>query len=273
MEGPKNSKCTPKPEFKILTQEISAEIGYYRIQAENRVHYLSINCDVYDESTMSRPYLLIPRLPEFPDTEWTTMHVSRGLYGTPMSTISYEPLPSIESTWHPEYIDVLSLHQTKRYTANVHRVLFNGRPAMSKIACWEWEIPRLENETYVYKILNEHKDPNELPITPAFLGHLTENGRVIGMLLEEVDGGSASLNNLAACEEILRRVHSMGIIHGDVNRWNFLIHPSGGQVRLIDWEHAEIFDAKRATQEIESLSNELTEETRRGAPSILEYQF
>lgn len=271
MEEPKNSKCTPRSELKILSQETSVEMGYRRVQAGNRIHYLTINCDVYDESTMSRPYLLIPRLPEFPDTGWTAMHVSRGLYGSPVSTISYESLPSIESTWHPEYIDILSLHRTKRYTANFHQVLFNGCPAISKIACWEWEIPRLENETYVYKILSEHKDPNELPITPAILGHLTENGRVIGMLLEKVEGGFASLNDLAAYERILRRVHSMGITHGDVNRYNFLIDPSGGQVRLIDWEHAEVFDAKKATQELESLSNELTEETQRGAPLILEY--
>lgn len=246
-------------------------MGYYRIQAGNRIHYLTINCDIYDESTMSRPYLLIPSLPEFPDTAWTTMHVSRGLYGSPISTISYEPLPSIELKWHPEYINVLSLHRTKRYTANVHEVLFNGHPAISKIACWEWEIPRLENETYVYKILSEHKDPNEPPITPAFLGHLTENGRIIGILLEKVEGVSASLSDLAACEMILRRVYSMGIIHGDVNRYNFLIDPSGGQVRLVDWEHAGVFDAQRATQELDSLSNELTEETERGAPLILEY--
>lgn len=59
-------------------------------------------------------------------------------------------LPSIESTWHPEYIDVLSFHRTKCYTANVHQVLFDGCLAILKIACWEWEIPRL----------SEHKDPS-----------------------------------------------------------------------------------------------------------------
>ena len=40
---------------------------------------------------------------------------------------------------------------------------------------------------------------------------------------------------------------------------------------MIDWEHAEFFDAKKATQELESLSNELIEETQKGAPLILEY--
>lgn len=162
------------------------------------------------------------------------MHVSQGLYGLPMSTISYKLLPSIELKWHPEYIDVLSLHRTKRYTANVHEILFNGHPTISKIACWEWEIPHLENEIYVYKILCKHKDPNESPITLAFLGHLTENGRVIGMLLKKVEGGSALLSDMMVCEKILRCVHSMGIIHEDVNQYNFLIDPSSGQVWLVN---------------------------------------
>lgn len=74
MEGP---KCIPKSELKILSQEISDEMGYYRIQAGNRIHYLTIDSDVYDEDTMSRPYLLILSLPDLPDTEWTTMHVSQ----------------------------------------------------------------------------------------------------------------------------------------------------------------------------------------------------
>lgn len=275
MEENKAPKYIPKSELRILSQEIGQEKGHFRILAGNRIYYLMINCDVYDEDTMSLPYLLIPSLPEFPDTEWTTMHVSKGSDGSesPVSyTLSYEPLPAIESTWHPTYVDILSLPRVKRYSPNVYEVLFNERPAISKIACWEWEIPRLENETYVYSLLNKStaKDfSNESPITPGFLGHLTENGRVIGILMEKVEGGFALPSDLAVCQRILCRVHSLGIIHGDVNRYNFLIDSSGGgQVRLIDFEHAEVFDADKAEREVESLVDEFNEETKRGAPVV-----
>lgn len=93
----------------------------------------------------------------------------------------------------------------------------------------------------------------------------------MGMLLEKIDGGLASLGDLDSCEQILRRVHRMGIVHGDVNRYNFLVDQSSGQVRLIDFEHAEVFDAQRASQELKSLSSELIEETGRGTHFILDY--
>ena len=269
---------TPKSEIEVLSQEIGDDVGNYHIRAGNRIHRLTINCDVYDEDTMCRPYLLIPRLPDFPDAAWTKMHLFREVSGDPSSlissTISWEVLPAIEPTWHPEYIDVLSLRRTKRYGPNVHEVVFNGRPAISKIACWECEIPRLENETYVYKVITKHVyergHEDGSPIAPAFLGHLTENGRVIGMLLEKVEGVHASLDNLPVCESVLRRLHSLGIVHGDVNRCNFLVC-GGGQVRLVDFEHAQVFDDEKAAQELESLSSKLVEETGRGAPLELEY--
>ena len=272
---------TPKSQMEVLSQEISDDMGCYRIRAGNRIHRLTINCDVYDEDTMCRPYLLIPNLPDFPDAAWTKMHIFREVAGDPSSpiskTISWEVPPAIESTWHPEYIDVLSLRRTKRYGPNVHEVVFNGRPAISKIACWEWEIPRLENETYVYEVITKqahaHEHADGSPISPAFLGHLTENGRVIGMLLEKVEGVHASLDHLPVCESVLRRVHSLGIVHGDVNRYNFLVCGGGGgsQVRLVDFEHSQVLDDERAAQELESLSSELVEETGRGAPLGLEY--
>ena len=267
---------TPKSKMEVLSQEIGDNVGYYRVRAGNRVHRLTINCDVYDEDTMCRPYLLIQRLPDFPDAAWTKMHIFREVAGDPSSpisnTISWEMPPAIEPTWHPEYIDVLSLRRTERYGPNVHEVVFNGRPAISKIACWEWEISRLENETYVYKVITKHAHEHEdrSPIAPAFLGNLTENGRVIGMLLEKIEVVHASLDNLPVCESVLRRVHGLGIVHWDVNRYNFLVC-GGGQVRLVDFEHAQVFDDERAAQELKSLSSELVEETGRGAPLELEY--
>jgi hypothetical protein len=44
------------------------------------------------------------------------------------------PLPEIETVWHPEKIDVLSLKQTKCHRSNVHEVLYGDIPAVSKIA-------------------------------------------------------------------------------------------------------------------------------------------
>ncbi|KAI9663863.1 MAG: hypothetical protein M1821_007353 [Bathelium mastoideum] len=215
----------PKSEVEVLSQEIDDEDGFYQVRAGRKVHYLHIPAHIFDEDTMCRPYLLIPKLPDFPDTDWTTMHIYRGASGSLEFAISFDPLPTVQTTWHPRRIGVLSLKQTKRHRSNVHEVLYENRPAVAKIARFEWEIPRMETETWAYSIINRDRDEhaNEPKIAPDFLGHVIENGRVIGFLMEKVDGTFASEEDLESCETALRRLHRMGLIHGDVNRYNFII--------------------------------------------------
>ncbi|KAF8248813.1 hypothetical protein K440DRAFT_623853 [Wilcoxina mikolae CBS 423.85] len=57
------------------------------------------------------------------------------------------------------------------------------------------------NETQMYKIIDG------LGLAPAFLGHITENGRIMGFLLEKVEGRSAGIEDLTACQECLKRVY------------------------------------------------------------------
>ena len=92
---------------------------------------------------------------------------------------------------------------------------------------------------------------------------MTENGRVIGFLLEKIEGEVASIEELPACEKVLRRLHAMGLVHGDVYRHNFVVNRSVGGVCLVDFEHAREFNETQARMEIESLRDQLTEETRR----------
>lgn len=140
---------------------------------------------------------------------------------------------------------------------------------VAKIACFDWQVARIERETWAYSLLTEHRHlhPDEPPIAPDFLGHLTENGRVMGFLLEKVEGTSASIDDLAICEALLRRIHGLGLIRGDVNRHNFIVDRESsrsGTVRLVDFEHAEDFDEEQARSELLSLPAELVEETGRG---------
>lgn len=53
--------------------------------------------------------------------------------------------------------------------------------------------------------------------------------------MEYIDGARfADIGDLAACQEILSRLHSLGIKHGDVNKYNYLIR--GGKAMLVDFE-------------------------------------
>jgi hypothetical protein len=86
---------------------------------------------------MTRPYLLIPKLPGLPSDDWMTMRIFQAKSGTG-TTVSYNPLPEVHDPWHPQHIGVLSLKQTERYKSAVPGVLYRGQPAISKIACFGW---------------------------------------------------------------------------------------------------------------------------------------
>lgn len=257
----------------VLNQLIDDEEGVCRIRFGQRVGYLTIPTDVFDEDTMCRPYLLIPSLPKLPEGGWTRIRIVRPSASAPLEIVATnDPLPIIETVWHHERIDVLSLEQTKRHRSNVHEVLYGGVPAVSKIAAFDWQVPSLERETWAYSILDQHQRPElgEPKISPRVLGHLTECGRVTGILLERLDGDFASTDDLPDCSNTLRRLHEIGLIHGDVDRYNFVIDRQSRRVRMVDFEHAaalETVEEGAAKVELESLESELKEETGRGGPT------
>ena len=200
------------------------------------------------------------------------MTISRDENGSLTSTISMDPLPEIECPWHDVRVDVLSLRRGERFKSGVHEVQYNGAPAIAKIACFEWDIPRIEHETWVYSILASHgrQHPNDPPIGPRFLGHLTENNRIIGFLLAKLNAEPASIEDLPNCEALVRRLHGLKLIHGDVNRYNFLVDRiSGGKTHLIDFEHVMDYDEDLAKAELLSLPTELAEETGRGTTVVV----
>ena len=262
--------CIAKSELEVLSQEIDDEQGFYRVRSKHRVYYLVIARNTYDEDTMCRPYLLIPALPDFPNSEWVTMQISRNPDGSLQSTLSYEALPAVQRLSHHRQINILSLKRVEYLGTNVYEVLFEGRPAIEKIARWSWEIPRSQNETRAYSIISQYhrKYPDVPPIAPRFLGHLIKNGRAMGILLEKIDEDSASMEDLAGCEEVVGKIHAMWLIHGDVNRYNFIIGRSGDGdiVRMVDFEHVEDYEDEAACVELEALPFELAEETGRGGP-------
>ncbi|KAI9702629.1 MAG: hypothetical protein M1820_006135 [Bogoriella megaspora] len=253
-------------DIEVLNQLIDEDFGVYRIRAKHRVLYVSISATVFDEQTMCRPYLLVPKLPEFPNSDWTSMQISRRPDGTLESTLSSERLSSIQNIWHPERVDILTLPRLKSYKSGVYEVLFRGRPVIAKFACFEWDIERINNETWAYSAIEHYQQlyPSTPRIAPNFLAHLTENGRVMGLLLEKLEGNYASIDDLTRCEAVLRQLHGMSLIHGDVNRFNFLVDGIKDCVHLLDFEHVRDFDENNAHLEIESLSTELCEDTGRG---------
>ncbi|CVK91694.1 uncharacterized protein FPRN_09528 [Fusarium proliferatum] len=175
-----------------LENEIIHDDGHYRLRTGRGVRYLRIPIGTFDDDTVCRPYLLITRLPELPDSPWTVMTISQDENGSLTSVISMDPLPEIRTEWHEQHVDILTLKSTRRFRSGVHEARYNDVPTIAKIACFEWEMRRIEREIWAYSLLEDHHNqhPNKSPIVPKFLAHLTENGRIMGLLLEKVMKGS-----------------------------------------------------------------------------------
>ncbi|KAK8211804.1 hypothetical protein IWZ01DRAFT_434635, partial [Phyllosticta capitalensis] len=147
-------------------------------------------------------------------------------------------LAGVRGLWHRARIEVLDLERTAQPSGAVFEGLVR-RSAVAviiKIARFEQEIRRIERETRAYQVLSQRGASD---VAPRFLGHVHEGGRVICLLLEKWDGrsGGASIEDLSACEAALARFHGLSLLHGDANRYNFLVGQDGcGEVKLIDFE-------------------------------------
>lgn len=246
----KKEACTnavndkPQSSISILNQLIDDKEGVYRIQFGDKVRYFTITTDVFDDDTMCRPYLLIPKLPNLSEGGWTKMSTVRSPTGSLEVTTTNDPLPAVQNVWHRRRIDALTLKRSKRYRSTVHEVLYNGEPAIAKIAAFAWQVPGMERETWAYSVLDQYQrqHPSEPLISPRVLGHLTEEGRVMGLLLEKLEGTFASMDNFVACENTLHRLHATGLVHYDINRYNFIVEEDSGQVKVVDFEHAAGFE-------------------------------
>lgn len=250
----------------------------YRVKAGSSVKYITIVPGTLHPELLSYPLASLPALP-YDDQSWTVALISRDPQsGELVTQLSDRKLAGVENIWHERSFDVLKLQRTKQLSPAAFEALLSDRAStqtlqespstsenvevFAKIARFDWEVPRIERETRIYQLLHESSAED---LAPRFLGHLHEGGRVMGFLLEKVQGRNhASIEDLHDCECALKRFHALGLIHGDVNRYNFLVGKNS--VQLIDFEASEEVgdDEESQLTERRSLRAELTEETGRG---------
>lgn len=259
------AKATYPTQIEILNQEINPEDktpSYYRILV-NRKHfkYITIDPGIYEVGVLCFPPVLIAKLPPFPEGEWNCGRISQTV-GNPTPFFSEtikKTLPSISPLWHPKSYEYLSLQIGERLRSNVYMASSPQfeKPVVAKFARFYWEVGYYIAETQVYSWIDGYN------IGPEFLGYLTEDGRVIGFLIEYIDGHHATSSDLPACKAIVRELHGLSIVHGDSNKHNFLISKKGAV--LIDFETATRSDNGEAMEkEGKGLEGQLLDKSGNG---------
>ncbi|KEY73186.1 hypothetical protein S7711_04152 [Stachybotrys chartarum IBT 7711] len=258
---------------RIISMEFSTagrDDCYYRILAGTSVKYVTIQAGALDaDLLMDMPLNFENILPSLPYTEhhWNQAYISRNATsGELESVLSQTDLPRVQTIWHSKMINFMDLERTEQLGLLAQECVWkqnladgSGKRIMiAKMARFPWEIRYIEKETQIYRLL-EHSH-----IAPRFLGHVHEAGRVIGFLLEKVEGRPATWRDLKACEGALRHLHDLGVLHGDCNPYNFIVGPNE-MVALVDFENAKVdADKNMMEREIESLDEQFREDAGRG---------
>lgn len=131
------------------------------------------------------------------------------------------------------------------------------------MASFEFEIGYIEAETVAYQLIQGYG------IGPKFLGHISEEGRVIGFLLEKIaDARHATPADFEACSQALSKLHNIGYLHGDANKHNFLITSDG--VSMVDFESTtKSKDEAEFQKEVRTLKEQLHDTSGRGGRVVL----
>lgn len=249
---------------RLLQASVDAEDqSEFRILVDRKfIKYLTIDSGLYDVDDMCFGPSLVSMLPPLPPGDWNQGHISLNtLNGRPhFARVMKAQLPAVTHLWHPLQIDYLELHMGRKLRSNVYEATcprFNSTNVV-KFARFAWETPQIDAETAAYQWIKNHQ------ISPKFLGHLSEAGRVIGFIIERItDNRHATSDDLSLCQLTLSKLHQLGIKHGDINKHNFLVH--NGKATLIDFDNStRDNDANALDREFRAIQEELQDTSGKG---------
>jgi len=109
----------------------------------------------------------------------------------------------------------------------------NGSLYIFKYKPWDFLCPSVAHEILIYHELMK-RGYTSAPALKAYI-YEEDPSRVVGFLLEFIEGRHATIEDFTICKNALIQLHEHGICHGDPHGRNILITTSG-MVTFIDFE-------------------------------------
>lgn len=253
----------------VLSLDLEDNDYLYRIRRGKRVVYVSVlHADIIPlDHRTDGPRILsnLRCLPEW-NEEWKTLTVTKSPNGVECTFNKFSP-HALDHRAIPTCADhrfnLLKLEHRERISDRISRVVVCGRVCVLKIARFKHELEALEKEIRAYGVLMNHR----FSLVPEFIGFVyeEEENRVIGFLIEELHGRHPNIRDLRTCKYTVQQLHSIGIIHGDLNRYNIII--TGHEAKLIDFEASTLQKEghhEEASDELQKLTEKLLDSSEEG---------
>jgi serine/threonine protein kinase len=258
--------------LRLLQAEVDPgeEDSYLRLLHNSKhIKYVTIAAGLYKSHDMCfEPVITALLEPLLPAGVWNYGYINKNPEtGLPyFAKVAQKQFRGVSAPWHPTMVDHLDIVLGEKLVQGVYDATCSQfeTPLVAKFACWEWDIGYIEDECTAYQWIEGHN------IEPKFLGNINEEGRVIGFLMERVtdetgDARHATPADHEACSQALAKLHQLGILHGDINKYNLLVTNKG--VTLVDFCTArKCEDASEFDKEMQSLEVRLGSDSRLGKP-------
>ncbi|KAK7393953.1 hypothetical protein QQX98_013263, partial [Neonectria punicea] len=205
----------------MLSVESGDDDILYRIQRrDRRVVYVTVlrpeiiptEKRTYGPSVMDE----LSKLEVWNDNDWITLRVDKDSSDGRIRCIKdFREAHSVPKEYlldHYLTYDISNLPPIRHTKSRTWEVSLNGQPSFLKIARFPHELKWIIQEIRAYHAVAESS------VTPRLLGYVCESltqERIIGILIEKVDGRCAELDDLDRCRDALDKLHRH-LVHGDL---------------------------------------------------------
>ncbi|KAE8412289.1 hypothetical protein BDV36DRAFT_305011 [Aspergillus pseudocaelatus] len=255
-----------EPDYEVLSLDLEENDFLYRIRRNSRIVYVSIlDGGILPPDYRTDGYLVLAKLQNIPkwNDEWKTLTVRNTAQGVKSSIDEFPPHRlDLEQLDHPFaiFVNFLDLTTVSRISYRLSRVRYGDEIWVLKIARFKHEIPSLQHEVSIYSKLMA----SGYPLAPKFIAFVYEEtkNRTVGFLMEEVSGRIPGTQDFNDCAETVRLLHEHGIVHGDLNKHNFLVTEEGVKLFYFEVSAAkEDADPAATEEELKGLVARLEDES------------
>jgi hypothetical protein len=235
-----SSKFNMEGNEELLSLDLEDSDYLYRIRRDDHIIYVSVCPDLIPKADRTDGSKVLARLKMVPkwNCSWRTLTVSKAPCGILSEVDRFLPHSLSKHQILGQCYNFLDLTRIRRISDRVSLVLQGNRICVLKIARFEHELESLSTEIRAYRILQLHQST----LAPRFLGCVYEEDedRVTGFLMEVLWGYHPDSRDQQLCMHAIQELHSVGIVHGDPNKYNLLVE--GTTVKFMDFEDATFWD-------------------------------